>query len=683
MSVSETRQRQPTGAENILRTKLMAPRVPAGLVQREALLSRLDEGLARKLTLITAPTGFGKTTLTSQWIHTRPFPSAWVSLDPADDDPNRFWDYLITALRSFDPALGRTALAALHTTQQPFSAGVILTPLINELAALPDPCVLVLEDYHAITSPEIHASVAFLLNHLPDGLHLVIISRIQPRLPLAILRARNQLVEIDAADLRFSLSEARALLAQASKGLAIDAVAAWLEERTEGWAAGLRLAAIALGNQVDAEQTERWLAGFSGSHPFISDYLIGEAFANQDAETQTFLLQTAFLSQVCGPLCDAVTGRDDADSRLAALEQANLFITQIGTGAGRLWYRYHPLFAEAIEQIARQQLGEASIRSQREQASRWFAEQGMLPEAIQAALEARAFDQAARQIEANLERRGLTELVSLRRWVEQIPPAVLTEHPEVCFNYAQALLYSTDRFSPATPALLEPWIEKAEAAWRTQGDEPRLGQALAFRGLVAWFHGDFQQAFQLSRQSLDQLPEQDIYWRGSALLAVAYDEIFSGRVGMALERTLEAKALLAAAQNEPGALAATQILADIYFLLGEMEQAEQTSRQVIVDARGGEEILDDQGSAWLCLSRVAYERDDLAEAERYARLAVDAGQRRSNEWLMAFAAAALAQTNAARGETGLAQAVLREAGAKVYHAYFRRELQAAQAWVAF
>ncbi len=676
--MSETRQLQSPFGENILQTKLQAPRLAAGLIQRAGLLARLDEGLSRSLTLVAAPTGFGKTTLVSQWVHSRSFVSAWVTLDEGDDDPARFWDYLVSALHALDPGIGRSVLAALHTSQQP-SIRALLVPLINELTRLPEPTVLVLEDYHVITSPEIHETLSYLINHKPESLHLVLLSRGAPPLPLATWRARDQLAEIDAADLRFSPGETQEFLSQLVRNAPSPEVTVLLDQRTEGWAAGLRLAGVALQSRLASADAVQWISAFSGSHPFVSDYLVREVFSNLPEENQTFLLKTCFLSRLTGALCDALTGRSDGERQLAALERANLFISQLDGTGGQTWYRYHPLFAEALQPLARQKQGEKAVCALFEKASRWYQEHRMAPEAVDAALDGGDFQTAAGLISSLLEQRGLSEIYTLRRWVEQIPQEILTDYPEICFNYAQALLYSTDRFSLKTPELLAPWLEMAENAWQAAGNKPRIGALLAFRGIVGWFHGDFPQVFALSRQALELLPEQDIYWRGTALLGTIYDDVFAGHNDTALEQTIEARAMLGAAQNFPAALAATQILAEVNASRGELELARQISQQVLADAVGDEAMLDDQGNARLTLSAVAYERDQLDEAGEHARLALDAGERRANEWLQSFGAIALAQVEAARGEHDRAQSILRAALPKAYHPHFQRELQAAQA----
>ena len=294
-------------AANFLHSKLMPPRSHAGVIRRETLFERLDAGLSRKLTLVSAPTGFGKTTLVSAWLAERKITPAWVTLDANDNDPARFWGYVIMALRRIDPSIGKAALSALNTPQ-PASYPSILTPLINELAQLSGPCVLVLEDYQAIRLAEIHEAAGFFLQNLPEPLHLLVISRSEPDLPLGILRARDELVEILSADLRFNLAESERFLRETLHGEVPSEVVEKLRQRSEGWAAGLRLAALWLQSKGGPGVDATLLEDFSGSHRYVADYVLKEVFESQPEATRAFLLHTCFLKRLTGSLCDAVTG---------------------------------------------------------------------------------------------------------------------------------------------------------------------------------------------------------------------------------------------------------------------------------------------------------------------------------------------------------------------------------------
>ena len=341
--------------DQLLSTKLNIPYSPSELVPRPRLIERLNEGLHRKLTLISAPAGFGKTTLISQWLGNLGFDgrdksgngyrTAWLSLDESDSDLARFLTYLIAALNrgtGNEAALGEGVLGLLQSPQLP-QAEAILTPLINELAAIPDGIILVLDDYHSIDSPPVNDALTFLLKHLPEQMHLVLTTRDDPQLPLARLRARGQLTELRATDLRFISAEAAEFLNQVmGLDLSPEDIAA-LENRTEGWIAGLQLAAISMQGHKDSSSIIQF---FTGSHRFIMDYLIEEVLEQQSEGVQTFLLQTAILNRLSGSLCDFLTGQGNAQSTLEKLERANLFI--VALDQERRWYRYHRLFADLL-----------------------------------------------------------------------------------------------------------------------------------------------------------------------------------------------------------------------------------------------------------------------------------------------------------------------------------------------
>jgi len=663
--------------ENVLHTKLMPPRLQSLTVARDELLDRLDHSLEKKLTLVTAPTGFGKTTLVSMWLGRRDFPSAWVTLDENDNDPSRFWIYIVSALRTFDSAIGKSTLAALNSPQLR-SFQTFLTPLINDLTKLNEPCVLALEDFHSITAKEIQESFSFLIQNLPQPLHLVLITRTTPSLPLPLLRARNELMEIDTDDLRFSLQETESFLRMAMQMEISPSSVASLFQKTEGWIAGLQLAAISLQNR-DGEEVQKFVQTFSGSHRYISDYLIKEVFESQSESVQSFLLKTCFLKSLTASLCDAVAETNDSAALLEHLERDNLFLVRLEPGGAQIWYRYNSLFAESIQYLARHRLNETTLQSLFEKASGWYEYHGLLDDAIESALTAKLFELAMSLIEKYMQIHDLRELRTVGRWLEIIPRKDILQHPLICFTFAQLNLYSGDRFAPATATQIEPFLSAAESIWREQENHSNLGQLLSFRGNVAWWQGEFQKAFDYARQSLSHVPEYEVFWRGNSLLILGYEALNEGRVLDAQDLILEARALLGAAQNIFGVLASLQLLSEVFYLQGDLEQAEQLNQQILSDAVGDESMLDDQGIASLSLANIAYERNELEQARQFATRALDLGKQRANEMLQVQATIRLTEICSANGDLSGARELLKSIEVGIQNPTLLPELQNAQA----
>src|SRR6266851_4642527 len=389
----------------ILATKLYIAPLRPNVVSRPRLLERLNEGLHRNLILISAPAGFGKTTLVSEWLASCHRPAAWLSLDEGENDPARFLTYLVAAVQTIAPTIGEGVLTILQSSQPP-PPEALLTALLNDLTTIQDHFVLVLDDYHVLDAKAVDQTLTYLVEHLPPHMHLVIATREDPHLPLARLRARGHLTEVRAADLRFTPSEAAAFLNQVmGLGLSAEDIAA-LETRTEGWIAGLHLAAISLQGQQDATS---FIQSFTGSHHFVLDYLVEEVLGQQSEGVQTFLLRTSILDRFCGPLCDAVLMDPSVPGRatLDYLERANLFIVPLDNE--RRWYRYHHLFAELLRQrlaqIHRSALpdktddGGQSMAELHVRASQWYEDNGLEIEAFQHAAAANDLDRAGRLVE--------------------------------------------------------------------------------------------------------------------------------------------------------------------------------------------------------------------------------------------------------------------------------------------
>lgn len=698
--MSELQQSQLAADDELLRPKLRPPRLPSNLLRREVLFARLDEGLDRKLTLLSAPAGFGKTSLVSQWLDRKAdvvgsssgagaegsgagergsfsasLPVAWVSLDAGDNDPVRFWRYVLIACQVFRPDLGSAGLELLRALRQPpFEA--MLTSFMNELTELPGSHILVLEDYHVITSSQIHQAVTFLLDHLPRTLHLVVLTRSDPPLPLARLRARGALNELRSADLRFSPAEIRAFLQQALvPSLSAEAIAR-LEAHTEGWAAGLRLATLALQGRQAAE-IEQFLVTFAGSHRHILDYLAEEVLDAQAEPLQVFLLQTTLLDRLTAPLCETVTGRTDSQAVLEQLERANLFLTPLD--GARQWYRYHALFAEAMQHEARRRLGEAELATLYGKASAWYEQHGFLVEAVETALRSQALDRAVELIERLVGPNSFYEEGhTLRRWIDQLPETVLQNHPLLCLAYAIAILFTEDRRAPATAARLERPLRLAEQAWQAGDNRPKLGEVLTFRAMVAWWQDDLPRAFELARQALAMLPDGAAFWRSIALLHQGMEEWLAGRLHDARQTLLAVRVLSETAGNVHGTLAATFILGEVHAGQGELHQAAQLQRQVLAEAEQVEvgEPLEDKAQALINLAGLAYEWNGLETAEAYAAQALDIGRRLGQEHFLVHSSLVLARIRHALGETARAQQVLRALIAQVKRPLLLRYVQA-------
>jgi LuxR family transcriptional regulator, maltose regulon positive regulatory protein len=490
----------------LLSTKLFLPAPRPTLVPRPRLTARLNEGLNHPLTLVSAPAGSGKTTLLSEWRaseRSRRYTLAWLSLDQHDNDIVRFLTYLIAAVAKVRPGFGETPRALLHSPQPP-EAQTILTHLISELGELEMPLALVLDDYHLITARPIHDALAFLLDHLPPQIPLVILTRADPPLTLARLRARNQLTEIRAADLRFTTEEAAAFLHR-TMGLSLSPqdVAA-LEARTEGWIAGLQLAALSMQGRSDITG---FVTAFTGSHTYVAEYLAEEVLEHQPEGVQTFLLQTSILERLNPELCEAVTGRPDGQAVLTALHRANLFVIPLDD-AGQ-WFRYHHLFADLLQARLRQTLSADAIAALHQRAAAWYEQNGFAVEAVNHSLAAKDFDSAARLVEQNAEAmitRG--ELATLLQWIEALPSEVTQRRPASILAKAWVLTLA------GAVQQVEPLLQQAEAQIDT-GDETWMarevrGNAAAIRAYFTMLGGDYERALELAERAEALLPAASV-----------------------------------------------------------------------------------------------------------------------------------------------------------------------------
>ena len=510
---------------SILATKLYIPPPPPKVVTRSRLIHQLNEGLAagRKLTLVSAPAGFGKSTLVSGWIASREHTAAWLSLDENDNDPVRFLVYFIGALQTISPNLGADILNILQAPQLP-PIDSILTALLNEIAAIPNDFTLVLDDYHLVDAKSVDEALTFLIDHLPPQMHLVITTREDPSLPIPRLRARNQLTEIRASDLRFTASEAAEFFNRIMNlDLSAEEVAT-LETRTEGWIAGLQLAAISMKGQQDIHG---FIQAFAGDHRYIVDYLAEEVLRRQTEDVRGFLLETSILDRLDSSLCDAVTNRIGSKSKLEQLQRGNLFL--IPLDEKRRWFRYHHLFADVLRMhLMAEQPDQVPVLHQR--ASEWFEQNNLTADAIHHALEAKDFDRAANLIERAVpEARRTRQETQLLNWLKALPEEVLQHRPVLSVHYAGTLL-QTGLMDGVEKRLqqAEQWLEKEihkQPIYVDREDFQRLpGLVAMYRAAVSLLNADVTNTMKYAQRVLDLASEKDNLLRGSAssLLGLAY-----------------------------------------------------------------------------------------------------------------------------------------------------------------
>ncbi len=690
------------GTTPLLMPKLRPPHLHNSLIARTDLLRRLNAGLEGRLTVLSAPAGYGKTTLVGQWItHYAVLDmTAWVSLDAGDNDPVRFWRYIIAACQGFQVDGGQAALEVLHRGRQtPYALPpleVVLTTFINNFAIAIDDAkvstastskaLLVLEDYHVITQPTIHEMLMFLLDHLPPDLHVVIITRTDPPLPLNRLRGAGELHELHAVDLRFSSQEAREFLAHASAFPLSSEVVTHVDTLMNGCVTGLRLASLALRAGANQQAAEQSIMALSGSHRHILDYFLSEVLAAQPSHVQDFLLRTSMLNRLTAPLCDAVTGDQSGTSLLQMLEHSNLFLLPLDESGQ--WYRYHTLFSEAMQYEARRRLGEEVFLTCHLSASTWYEQQGMLDDAIEAALAARAFTRAATLINHMLKphhTQHMDEMHTLRRWLEAVPAVILSEYPDLCLRLAMLLLFPAGCLSePVTPDTLErihELTQLAEEFWQRENNPRGLGEVYAFRALLAREQGMLALAVSQARQALALLPTDVQQWRGACLGFIGEEEMREGNVNAAQQRFVEAQGLYTSTGNHYAIRAGLLLVADAYALQGELRQATELYRHVLATA---EDDLSDQARALLGLARLHYEWNDLHSAQQYAREASELGEQTLDITLQVRASLVEVAALQAHGEFTEAQHILHTLIVRTQTpalALLQREIITHQSWL--
>jgi LuxR family transcriptional regulator, maltose regulon positive regulatory protein len=608
----------------LLATKLHLPRPRPGLVARPRLLQRLTEEMGRELVLVCTPAGFGKTTLLAEWVRAGQRPVGWLSLDEADNDPARFWRHVAAALDPVRPGVAEPVAALLGPAPLASFEGPV-TALVNELAELAGEVVLVLDDYHLIQAPAVHASVEFLLQHLPSSLRLVLASRADPPLPLARLRGRGQLAELREADLRFTAQEAGELLG-ATVGAELPEVAvAALGNRTEGWAAGLQLAALSLQGRSDIGA---FVEGFSGSHRYVLDYLAEEVLDRQPPQLRTFLLETSVLERLCGPLCEAVTGQTDSQQLLEQVERANLFLVPLDDVRG--WWRYHHLFADLLR--ARLQQWAERVPELHRAAATWCERHGLADDAIRHARAAGDLPWAARLVEQHFEALlGRREDATLRRWLELLPAEVVRSRPRLCLLQAFWALIGSQ------VEAVERLLDDAERAFADAGDEPyqpAVGRAASLvanipaatarlRASAAHLRGDATQTIVFARRALAELDEGEWMLESLTRWHLVGAEWLRGQPAEA-ERGFHSAISSIAAWRATGQLT---LVAWGYDHLGHAQRAQghlgaalATYQEALGAVAGepGQPVMPAAGIAHVGLVEVHYERDQLDAAREHA-----------------------------------------------------------------
>jgi LuxR family transcriptional regulator, maltose regulon positive regulatory protein len=599
---------------HLLISKLQIPRLRTRLVTRSHLTQRLQQGMEQAVTLISAPAGFGKTTLLAQWIAAPGLPVAYLSLEPEDNDPVRFLSYLIAAVQRVDAHLGATALARLGTPQPP-PPETVMALLSNDLMrSTTGEFALVLDDYHVITAEPIHRALTSLVEHLPPQMHLLIATRADPPLPLARLRARGQLTELRAAELRFGAAEASAFLEEVMGLHLAQEDVTTLQTRTEGWIAGLQLAALSLQGRANASDV---LSAFSGSHRFVLDYLSEEVLSRQPAAVQTFLLSTSVLSRLSGSLCDTVTGHGGSQAMLEALEQANLFVAALDDERG--WYRYHPLFADLLRSRLHQTMP-ALVPDLHRRASSWYEQQDLIVEAVHHALLSPEVESSIRLIEQHTHSLALRgQVQTALHWLHAFPDGLVRTHPHLCFSYALLLMFS----GQLAEALLRLQDAEQSASDITLADEAQalLHQVAIVRAYILFLQGHLATSVALAEQVLERLSETPVQGREAASVIVAHRFLVSGDVRRVEELRVAQLASSLGASSDVFAMEVLVHLTSILLqarmlrLQGRLRQAAAIYEQMRQVQGGQERSLIHPGYCF-GLGELCYEWNDLDAAER-------------------------------------------------------------------
>lgn len=611
---------------HLLTTKVSAPPAPANTVSRPRLTQQMQTAIQGPLTLLIAPAGWGKTTLLSAW-HTEAHPSsplAWVSLERGDNDPLRFWAYVLTALNALHPGVGETSLELLHASSPP-PIETVLTVLLNTLNQLPTETVIVLDDYHSIEAQPIHEALTTFVEHLPVNVHLVLASRSEPPLHLARLRAQGRLSELGATNLRFTVEESTTFLTEIM-GLPLEAsqVAA-LQDRTEGWIAGLHLAALSLRAREDVAG---FIDSFTGSHRYVVDYLVEEVLARQPAEVLDFLVQTCLLERLNGPLCDAVRERSDSQAWLEHVERNRLFL--VALDEKRQWYRYHHLFAEVL-QSRLHRLPPTVVAELHRRASHWYEQHQLFDEAVTHALAVPDLERTARLLESYARLTNFpSQFQILLGWLEKLPDAFVRTKPTLCILHAITLSL-TQQLKQAS-ARVQDAEQCLDEAMPAQQRRLFMSLIVAFRGYQTRILGDYERGVVLGQQALEQMPETEErspltrIFRLGTFMTTASVYMVDGMMTSEMERHVEAA--VASAQgmdNLTAIMTSTSNLARFYVLQGRLRRAASTIEQAtrLVSYPTGLQTLVHGADYYLILGDLLREWNQLQRAEQYLLQGID------------------------------------------------------------
>ncbi|MEM6429305.1 MAG: LuxR C-terminal-related transcriptional regulator [Deinococcota bacterium] len=595
----------------ILASKLNQPQVRPELVSRQRLLTKLDAALNQQLSLVSASAGFGKTTLVSQWLAQLDRPVAWLSLDTSESSPSQFVRYLLASLQTVQPDIGAGINEILEVKQDLLA---VLASVMNDLAALPEPFVVVLDDFHLINTQDVNTLLEFILAHQPPHMHLVILSREDPALPLARLRVRHQLSELRASDLRFSVAETADFFNQLmGLDLSTEDVAK-LDTRTEGWVASLQLAALSLQGQAD---TSAFIQTFSGDHRYVLDYLLEEVLNKQDDHTRAFLLKTSVLKRLNAGLCDLLTGQDTSQQRLEQLERANLFLIPLDDK--REWFRYHHLFADVLVTHL-QQTHPDVVPSLYQQASCWCEEQGYQEDAISYALAANDTERAANLVElawAELDQTLRSE--TWLSWFERLPQQVRHSRPVLRLGYAWALLNRGElEAGDAVLQQLDAFLQTTPQADMVIADEAQFADIAGALAEARAFHaqakGDVAGSVRHAKNALELAPQDNIFRRASALSLLALANWASGELEAAFQGFSESADMLIQQGNTHMAIVAPFLLADIRIAQGQLGYAEGLCTTTLSLATSQPHLLPGTNELYIGLAEVALARANYPEA---------------------------------------------------------------------